>query len=569
VKLKESDFTRYTYAPQGILCVQREALGLEFILFAEDRRTKIDDGVAIVSIATPTMHHANPILDSYDSIYTRVSEAIDNEEVGAIALRIHSPGGDASGVTECYRKLVELGESTTKPIFAFVDELAASAAYYIACAAKEIWLPPAGEVGSIGAIAELEDRTLFNEKAGILKEYIKTGARKDDSRPDRPLTNEVRASVQKRIDHVGDLFMGDVAKARKLSVETVDGFESAVFSGQDAVDVGLADGVSSWKKFLALVKKSRASVTLSEEEPASPSLNPESEPMDLLALVKARETAMAAVLAAKTEEARKTAMVSYEASVTALAQASAATPARPLTALAALEAASAKKDDDDGDDDDDDDDDDEDDKKAKAEEERKAKAEDERKAKKADLRAKMKKCTTEEGKAKYRAKMKKMDEDEKKAQASLSQSQEIELLRAQVEAQAEATKALTASSRSKEVHSMLLAASRDGKLTPAMIPDFREMGLENPERLSKILANLPKLTGELLPLESPDGVSTRLATEAGVVDLRAPQNDDQRKILASMSVGMSKAEKDQLEAAMKIAGDNAKNRAANGGFVRN
>jgi hypothetical protein len=290
--------------------------------------------------------------------------------------------------------------------------------------------------------------------------------------------------------------------------------------------------------------------------------------MDLLSLVKARETAMAGVLAAKTEAERKAAMVTFEAAATALAQASAETP-RPLTTLAAIEAASAAASDDDDDDDDDEEEDEE--KKAKAEEERKAeeKRTEERKTKKAELRAKMKKAKTEEQKAKYRAAIKKMDDEEKKAQAAVSASQEIELLRAQVEALAESNAKTQAQSRTKEVHSMLLAASREGKLTPAMISEMREVGLDNPERLGKILAALPKQNAEMLPPdEAPDGISTHVRSEAGVIDLKTPQNDDQKRILASMSVGLSTAEKAQLEAAMKTASDNARNRAANGGIPR-
>jgi ClpP class serine protease len=168
-------------------------------------------------------------------------------------LRIDSPGGEAAGAMACHHALRELREKYQTPIYCYADELAASAAYALACAGDEIWLPNTGTVGSIGVIATVFDRTKQNSKHGLKIKLLTSGAFKADGHADRPLTDEIEKRQQERVDTIAAAFFDVVADARGTTPEAVAALEAGVFIGDMAVTVGLADGVARWSEFLRIV----------------------------------------------------------------------------------------------------------------------------------------------------------------------------------------------------------------------------------------------------------------------------------------------------------------------------
>lgn len=195
-------------------------------------------------------------LDEFRNRYSRGWEPKDPVPASAVVLRIDSPGGEAAGATHAHRRLRKLRAKYNVPLYAYADEMAASAAYELACAADEIWLPDTGTVGSIGVIATLFDRTEQNKRTGFNIELVTSGARKADNHADRVITDEVRQRIQDRVMHLANIFWGVVAKARGVSPKAVAALEAGVFLGSDAVDVGIADGVASWEGFLRMVASS-------------------------------------------------------------------------------------------------------------------------------------------------------------------------------------------------------------------------------------------------------------------------------------------------------------------------
>ena len=123
----------------------------------------------------------------------------------------------------------------------------------LACACAEIWLPDTGTVGSIGVIATLFDRTSQNEKVGLNVELLTSGECKADGHADRAITDDIRKRMQGRVDELANVFWSVVADARGTDVKSISGLEAGVFTGQLAVDVGIADGVASWDEFLSTV----------------------------------------------------------------------------------------------------------------------------------------------------------------------------------------------------------------------------------------------------------------------------------------------------------------------------
>ena len=166
---------------------------------------------------------------------------------------------EAAGATAAHKKLRALSAKHGVKLFSFADELAASAAYEIACAG-EIWLPESGVVGSIGVIATAYDRTKQNSIIGLDIELITSGDYKADGHPDRKLDGGIRARIQTRVDELAAIFFGVVADAREMTMTAVADLQAATFLGYEAVEVGIADGVAEWDAFLELVTKSETGI---------------------------------------------------------------------------------------------------------------------------------------------------------------------------------------------------------------------------------------------------------------------------------------------------------------------
>lgn len=180
---------------------------------------------------------------SYESILRAVKTAIADDQVGSILLRINSPGGAAIPTEPAADELYQLRQAG-KPIVAMADDMAASAALFIATQASEFYLTPSGYVGSIGTILLAPDFSGALEREGIKVNVIKSTPSKDTGNPYRPMNDADRKMLQDEVDTLAGKFIAAVARGRDMSEQTVrDLAVQRVYLGQRAVDVGLADGV--------------------------------------------------------------------------------------------------------------------------------------------------------------------------------------------------------------------------------------------------------------------------------------------------------------------------------------
>ena len=143
-----------------------------------------------------------------DTIKAAVSLAMQDRSASAVLLRFNSPGGVASGVPEL---AAWLAAQATKPMYAYVDGLCASAAYYLAAATGRVYAPATATVGSIGVICRHLDWSAFLEKFGVRVTHITGGTWKAAGNDAEPLTDEVKAYLQQPIDELHRLFRADVA----------------------------------------------------------------------------------------------------------------------------------------------------------------------------------------------------------------------------------------------------------------------------------------------------------------------------------------------------------------------
>ena len=181
-----------------------------------------------------------------ESMARLLREARLDESIRAVVLRIDSPGGSVFA-SELIRREVEALRLAGKPVVASMSSTAASAAYYIATEADEIWANPATLTGSIGVFAVFPtfERTLA--KLGVHVDGLGTTDFSGAFRPDRPLGEASARLLQLRVDADYRRFVTHVAEARNMSFEEADAVaQGRVWAGMDAEERGLVDHLGSF-----------------------------------------------------------------------------------------------------------------------------------------------------------------------------------------------------------------------------------------------------------------------------------------------------------------------------------
>jgi signal peptide peptidase SppA len=170
---------------------------------------------------------------------------VNDKDVSAIILDVASPGGMTDMISELATDIRQARGK--KPIVAVANTKAASAAYWIASQADEVVVTPSGSVGSVGAFAAHDDLSGAMEKAGIKTTLVSAGKFKTEANPYEPLSDEARAMIQERVDDAYAMFTGDVAKGRRVPVDTVRGGygEGRMVSAKQAVKLGMADSIGT------------------------------------------------------------------------------------------------------------------------------------------------------------------------------------------------------------------------------------------------------------------------------------------------------------------------------------
>ncbi len=203
--------------------------------------------VAVVSIEGPLSQRAWSCWmfdgDGYDAVTSRMKAAIDDRATRSVVMRIDSPGGEVAGCFEAVRTIRTMAKAAGKPLVAYADEMACSAAYALACACDEVVLPDTGMVGSVGVILTLASRAGELAQRGVSVTLLTSGAAKADGHSAVPLADDARARLQADVDHIARLFAAEVAASRPLDPAEVLALEARTFLGSEAVRAGLADHV--------------------------------------------------------------------------------------------------------------------------------------------------------------------------------------------------------------------------------------------------------------------------------------------------------------------------------------
>ena len=181
-----------------------------------------------------------------DLIVGAMRSALEDSGSRALVLLINSPGGSPVQAGIVNDEIQRLKTLHGKPIYVVVEESCASAAYYIAAAADRIYVDKASIVGSIGVLVDGFGFTGLMEKLGVERRLMTAGENKGFLDPFSPQTDAQRAHAQAMLNQIHQQFISVVRRGRGDRLkETPELFSGLFWSGQQAVELGLADGLGS------------------------------------------------------------------------------------------------------------------------------------------------------------------------------------------------------------------------------------------------------------------------------------------------------------------------------------
>jgi protease-4 len=172
--------------------------------------------------------------------------AFDDSGAQAVVLVINSPGGSPVQAGVINDEIVRLKALHKKPVYAVVEDSCASAAYYIAVAADEIYVDKASIVGSIGVLMDGFGFTGLMDKLGVERRLLTAGVNKGFLDPFSPQSESQKAHAMAMLNEIHQQFISVVKAGRGDRLkETPDMFSGLFWSGSQSVQMGLADGLGS------------------------------------------------------------------------------------------------------------------------------------------------------------------------------------------------------------------------------------------------------------------------------------------------------------------------------------
>ena len=208
--------------------------------------------VALVQISGPMMKQVSSMSAGASTVQARqaIRAALRDDEISAIILQIDSPGGTVSGTKDLADEVASAAKK--KPVYAYIEDLGASAAYWVAAQATKIYANETALVGSIGTYGVAYDASAAADKEGIKVHVIKAGSFKGAGVLGTPVTDDQIAMMQERIDDLNEHFVKSVSKGRSLSVAQVKRMaDGAVHIAAKALELAMIDGIQSFEQTVA------------------------------------------------------------------------------------------------------------------------------------------------------------------------------------------------------------------------------------------------------------------------------------------------------------------------------
>lgn len=240
------------------LIESQEKLRMRADAFETDRPRsrpyEVIDGIAVIPVSGTLVHkfgHLKPYsgMTGYDGIIARMEEALADNTVTGILLDLDTPGGEVAGCFDTSNRIAQL--RGVKPIASISYDMACSAGMAIHSAADYRYTTTSARTGSVGVVMMHASFEEMLKAEGIDITLIHSGAFKVDGNPYENLPERVLTKFQADSDRIRQAFAEMVSSHIGISASDVLATEAAIYTGQDAIDVGFADELINGHDMLA------------------------------------------------------------------------------------------------------------------------------------------------------------------------------------------------------------------------------------------------------------------------------------------------------------------------------
>lgn len=178
-----------------------------------------------------------------DTVVDMLKEAKEDPKVSGVIMKVNSPGGSVYASEKIYKEIKKLQE-TNKPVYAVMEELAASGGYYISAPTDKIFASNETWTGSIGVIMQSYSLEGLFDEYGIKEQNITTGKMKDAGSPGSDMDNDEKEYFQDLVDSAFGRFVNVVSEGRDMSEAEVKKLaDGRVYDGSQALENGLVDKI--------------------------------------------------------------------------------------------------------------------------------------------------------------------------------------------------------------------------------------------------------------------------------------------------------------------------------------
>jgi len=215
-----------------------------------------EDGIAVVDLVGTMTKYGGSFAAMPGGLVglrrTLRSAALD-PKASAIVLRVDSPGGNVAGTGDLAADVRAL--NAIKPIVAFIEDIGASAAYYVASQAALIVATKDTLVGSIGVYMVIDDWSSFFAQAGVKRRVIKFGEHKGDGVQGTEATAAQIDDFERVVEEIGGVFVDAVAAGRGIGREAALKLaDGRIHGAARALSLGLIDRIGTQEQAIAAAR---------------------------------------------------------------------------------------------------------------------------------------------------------------------------------------------------------------------------------------------------------------------------------------------------------------------------
>lgn len=206
-----------------------------------------DDYIGVLEVHGTMSSDGSDVAYNQNWLLERIDDMIYDDYNKGLMLSVDTPGGSVYTIDELYLKIKEYQTETGRPVYAYMESMAASGGYYISAPADKIYANRNCWTGSIGVtVGTVYDISGFLEELGIATVTITAGDNKAMGSSVEPLTDEQKEIYQGLVDEAYDQFVTIVSEGRKMNLKKVTRLaDGRVYTAKQAKENGLIDEIGS------------------------------------------------------------------------------------------------------------------------------------------------------------------------------------------------------------------------------------------------------------------------------------------------------------------------------------